>query len=189
MAAAAALLEMQRNAASWTFDTEEQRVEAVARAKAATSGDPLRVAYIAWQQVEELECRNRRFEAHLLQAAAGEASARQAVREELDRLGLPDSHCLGVSAPVRGAGLAMEVGEFAGAFEDDPEGGTSAAQALDIDGDLAGIFDSPKVAAAADSDRGAGLMLDDDVDSISPTLALWLRERKRGVLQSRSLSS
>ena len=84
MAAAAALLEMQRKAASWTFDTEKEWAEAVARAKAATSGDPLRVAYIAWQLVEELECCNRRFEAHLLQAAAGDASARQAVREELD---------------------------------------------------------------------------------------------------------
>ena len=62
---------MQRDAASWTFDTETERVEAVARAKAATSGDPQREASIAWQQVEELECRNRRFEAHLLQAAAG----------------------------------------------------------------------------------------------------------------------
>ena len=60
----------------------------------------------------------------------------------------------------------VTTGRFAGAFEDDPEGGTSAAQALEIHGDLAGIFDSPKVAAAADSDRGAGLMLDDDADSI-----------------------
>ena len=112
VAAAEALKDRRRKADTFgPFGTEGERAAAVAVAVAASPGDPLREAYVAWTWFDETQRRNDLFEAHLCEQNAFEEEVR--AREELEgivaRLPLPPT--------PGGSGMEVDTGE---AVEFDP---------------------------------------------------------------------
>ena len=135
--------ELKRTAASFgPFSGDSEAAAAIACAEAAAPGDPLRDAYLARRQLDELDCRNQAlFEARVREQsaldAAAEAEAREAedlfVRQELELMvdGLPWAP----DHPPCSGGIVDDVLQHVhGALPED---------ALDMSADLACVFEAP----------------------------------------------
>jgi len=129
--AAAHMEELKRKAAGFgPFSDYSEAAAAIACAEAAAPGDPLRDAYLARRQLDELDCRNQAlFEARVREQSALDAAAEVEARKAEDLFVMQELELM-----VDGLPWAPDHPPCSGGIVDD---------ALDMSADLACVFEAP----------------------------------------------
>ena len=141
--AAAHMEELKRKAAGFgPFSGDSEAAAAIACAEAAAPGDPLRDAYLARRQLDELDCRNQAlFEARVREQSALDAAAEAEAREAEDLFVMQELELM-----VDGLPLAPDHPPCSGGIVDDVlqhVHGALPEDALDMSADLACVFEAP----------------------------------------------
>ena len=141
--AAASMEELKRKAAGFgPFSDDSEAAAAIACAEAAAPGDPLRDAYLARRQLDELERRDQAlFEARVREQSALDAAAEAEVRQAEDLFVMQELELM-----VDGLPWAPDHPPCSGGIVDDVlqhVHGALPEDALDMSADLACVFEAP----------------------------------------------
>ena len=141
--AAASMEELKRKAAGFgPFSGDSEAAAAIACAEAAAPGDPLRDAYMARRQLDELERRDQAlFEARVREQSALDAAAEAEAREAEDLFVMQELELM-----VDGLPWAPDHPPCSGGTVDDVlqhVHGALPEDALDMSADLACVFEAP----------------------------------------------
>ena len=141
--AAAHMEELKRKAAGFgPFSGDSEAAAAIACAEAAAPGDPLRDAYLARRQLDELERRDQAlFEARVREQSALDAAAEAEAREAEDLFVMQELELM-----VDGLPWAPDHPPCSGGIVDDVlqhVHGALPEDALDMSADLACVFEAP----------------------------------------------